>query len=75
MLGTFSLLSILIDLTALLPCIAVTTEDDQLLRIAHFLVFTVLARQPAHIPAVRFLNFEGQPEAVDLVNRYATALT
>ena len=31
----------------------------------------VLARQPEHVPAVRFLNFEGQPEAVDLVNRWA----
>ena len=29
-----------------------------------------LGRQPAHVPAVRFMNFEGQPEAGDLVNRY-----
>ena len=30
----------------------------------------VLSRQPAHQPSVRFMNFEGQPEAGDLVNRY-----
>jgi hypothetical protein len=30
----------------------------------------VLARQPDHVSAVRFLNYEGQPEAVDLVNRF-----
>ncbi len=29
-----------------------------------------LAGQPDHISAVRFLNYEGQPEAVDLVNRF-----
>ena len=29
-----------------------------------------LARQPSHIPAVRFLNFEGQPEVGDVVNRF-----
>lgn len=26
--------------------------------------------QPAHVPAIRFMNFEGQPEAGDLKNRY-----
>lgn len=30
----------------------------------------MLARQPAHVPSVRFMNFEGQPEAGDLTNRY-----
>lgn len=30
----------------------------------------VLARQPPHLPAVRFMNFEGQPEAGDLTNRF-----
>ena len=30
----------------------------------------VLAGQPDHVSAVRFLNYEGQPEAVDLVNRF-----
>ena len=29
----------------------------------------VLARQPPHVPALRFMNFEGQPEAGDLTNR------
>lgn len=29
-----------------------------------------LRRQPAHTPAVRFMNFEGQPECGDVVNRY-----
>ena len=29
-----------------------------------------LSRQPAHVPAVRFLNFEGQPEVGDISNRY-----
>ena len=33
-------------------------------------VSAVLAYQPAHVSAVRFLNYEGQPEAVDLVNRF-----
>ena len=30
----------------------------------------MLAGQPDHVAAVRFLNYEGQPEAVDLVNRF-----
>lgn len=30
----------------------------------------VLARVPKTIPAIRFMNFEGQPEIVDSVNRY-----
>lgn len=29
-----------------------------------------LARQPPHVPAARFLNFEGQPEAGGLRNRF-----
>ncbi|PRW56345.1 glycosyltransferase-like protein [Chlorella sorokiniana] len=29
----------------------------------------VLARQPPHVPALRFMNYEGQPEAGDLTNR------
>ncbi len=29
-----------------------------------------LSRQPPHVAAARFLNFEGQPEAVDLTNRF-----
>ena len=29
-----------------------------------------LALQPVHVPAVRFLNFEGQPEASNIQNRY-----
>ena len=33
----------------------------------------VLARQPPHVPAVRFMNFEGQPEAGDLTNRIEQA--
>ncbi|KAL4457894.1 hypothetical protein ABPG75_012759 [Micractinium tetrahymenae] len=28
-----------------------------------------LAAVPAHVPAVRFMNFEGQPEAADVTNR------
>lgn len=31
---------------------------------------TILARQPSHVPAVRFMNYEAQPEAGDVVNRY-----
>jgi hypothetical protein len=34
-----------------------------------FSLTAALARQPAHVPAVRFMNFEGQPEAADLTNR------
>lgn len=30
----------------------------------------VLSRQPPHIPAVRFMNFEGQPEAGEQANRF-----
>jgi hypothetical protein len=29
-----------------------------------------LARQPPHVPAVRFMNFEVQPEAGDIANRF-----
>jgi len=35
-----------------------------------FSLTAVLARQPPHVPSVRFMNFEGQPEAGDLTNRY-----
>ena len=34
-----------------------------------FSLTAALAREPAHVPAVRFMNFEGQPEAADLRNR------
>ena len=34
------------------------------------LSFAVLRQQPDHVPAVRFLNFEGLPEAGDLTNRF-----
>lgn len=32
-----------------------------------------LAAVPPHVPAVRFMNFEGQPEAADLTNRIEQA--
>ncbi|KAI3436820.1 hypothetical protein D9Q98_006230 [Chlorella vulgaris] len=33
----------------------------------------VLARVPPHVPAVRFMDFEGQPEAGGITNRYEQA--
>lgn len=35
-----------------------------------FSLAAVLAEQPSHVAAARFLNFEGQPEAGDLTNRF-----
>ena len=38
-----------------------------------FSLTATLARQPPHVPAVRFMNFEGQPEAGDITNRIEQA--
>lgn len=35
-----------------------------------FSITEVLGRVPPHCPSMRFMNFEGQPEAGDLTNRY-----
>lgn len=33
-------------------------------------IAALLAAVPAHVPSLRFMNFEGLPEAADLDNRY-----
>jgi hypothetical protein len=47
-------------------------DPDELLHVGHpsGSLAAQLAALPCHVAAVRILNFEGQPEAGDVANRY-----